>query len=154
MPKLGIGFQYIVVEPRTDSNVPQNGQDAYMPMLTMSVPIFRAKYKSAQKEALLMQESFALQKKDLSNRLISYYDMTWFEIQKQFELVQLYKEQIQKSEQSLNLLYTAYGNSGMDFEEVLQMQQQILKYQKMKASALTEYHIALAELDYITAKTK
>jgi hypothetical protein len=34
------------------------------------------------------------------------------------------------------------------------MQQQILKYQKMKASALTEYHIALAELDYITAKSK
>jgi cobalt-zinc-cadmium efflux system outer membrane protein len=34
------------------------------------------------------------------------------------------------------------------------MQQQILKYQKMKATALSDYNIAIAELDYITAKTK
>ena len=80
--------------------------------------------------------------------------MIWFEIQKQVELIQLYEEQIQESRQSLNLLFSAYSTSGKDFEEVLRMQQQILKYQKMKATALSEYHIALAELDYITAKSK
>jgi outer membrane protein TolC len=80
--------------------------------------------------------------------------MIWFDIQKQIELIQLYEEQIQESRQSLNLLFSAYSNSGKDFEEVLRMQQQILKYQKMKATALSEYHIALANLDYITAKTK
>ena len=80
--------------------------------------------------------------------------MTWFEIQKQVELIELYIDQIEESKQSLNLLYTAYSNSGMDFEEVLRMQQQILKYEKMKVSALTQFHITMAELDYITAKSK
>ena len=154
MPKLGVGFQYIVVAPRTDADVPQNGQDAYMPMFTMSLPIFRAKYRASQKEAQLMQESFSLKKQDVSNRLISSYEMNLFELQKQSDLIHLYDEQILESQQSLNLLFTAYGNSGKEFEEVLRMQQQLLQYRKMKASALTELHVLLSEIDYITAKSR
>ncbi len=154
MPKIGIGLDYVIVGQRTDMSVPDNGQDVLMPMVTMSLPIFRGKYKAAQKEAQLMQESYALQKEDAVNRLTSTYEMIWFEIQKQLDQIILYEEQIMTSQQSLNLLFTAYGNSGKDFEEVLRMQQQILKYQKMKATALSDYNIAIAELDYITAKTK
>ncbi len=154
LPKLGVGLDYVIVGQRTDMSVPDNGKDAFMPMVSVSLPIFRGKYKAAQKEAQLMQESYSLQREEATNRLTSSYDMIWFEIQKQVELIQLYEEQIQESGQSLNLLFSAYSNSGKDFEEVLRMQQQILKYQKMKATALSEYHIALAELDYITAKTK
>lgn len=154
MPKIGVGLDYVIVGQRTDMAVPDNGQDVLMPMVTMSLPIFRGKYKAAQKEAQLMQESYALQKEDAVNRLTSTYEMIWFEIQKQLDQIILYEEQIITSQQSLNLLFTAYGNSGKDFEEVLRMQQQILKYQKMKATALSDYNIAIAELDYITAKTK
>lgn len=154
LPKLGVGLDYVIVGQRTDMSVPDNGKDAFMPMVSVSLPIFRGKYKAAQKEAQLMRESYSLQREEAANRLISSYDMIWFEIQKQIELIQLYEEQIQESGQSLNLLFSAYSTSGKDFEEVLRMQQQILKYQKMKATALSEYHIALAELDYITAKSK
>ena len=154
MPKIGVGLDYVIVGQRTDMSVPDNGQDVLMPMVTMSLPIFRGKYKAAQKEAQLMQESYALQKEDAVNRLTSTYEMIWFEIQKQLDQIILYEEQIMTSQQSLNLLFTAYGNSGKNFEEVLRMQQQILKYQKMKATALSDYKIAIAELDYITAKTK
>lgn len=149
LPKFGVGLDYVIVGERTDMDLKDNGKDAFMPMVTVSLPIFRGKYKASQKEARLMQESYTLQKEEVSNRLISSYDMIWFEIQEQAELIALYDEQIQTSNQSLNLLFTAYGNSGSDFEEVLRMQQQILKYQKMKATALAEYHIAIAELNYI-----
>jgi outer membrane protein TolC len=154
LPKLGVGLDYVIVGQRTDMSLPDNGQDVFMPMVSVSLPIFRGKYKAAQKEAQLMQESFSHQKVDMANRLTSSYEKVWFDIQKQLEFIELYEEQIITSQQSLNLLFTAYGNSGKDFEEVLRMQQQILKYQKMKATALSDYHIALAELDYITAKSK
>ena len=154
LPKFGIGLDYVIVGERTDMPLEDNGKDVLMPMVTMSLPIFRGKYKAAQNEAQLMQESYELQKEEVANRLISSYEMIWYKIQKQTELIVLYEAQIQESEQSLNLLFSAYSNSGKDFEEVLRMQQQILKYQRMKATALSDYHIALAELDYITAKTK
>jgi outer membrane protein, heavy metal efflux system len=79
--------------------------------------------------------------------------MVWFEIQQQLQLLSLYEQQIQTSQQSLNLLFTSYGNSGKEFEEVLRMQQQLLKYQKMRATALAQYHIAVEKINYLTSKT-
>ncbi|SFU47589.1 Outer membrane protein TolC [Pustulibacterium marinum] len=152
LPKIGIGLDYVMVDKRTDMFITDNGKDVLMPMLSVSLPIFRGKYKAAAKEAKLMQESYILQKTEISNTLKSTYEMALFDIKQQSDLVSLFDEQIIESEQVLNLLFTAYGNSGKDFEEVLRMQQQLLKYNKLKISALTQYEIAMAKLNYITAK--
>ncbi len=154
LPKLGVGLDYVIIGERTDMSVADNGRDAIMPMVTVSLPIFRAKYKAAQKEAVLMQESYQLQRENLLNTLEGNYEMGLFKLSQQRELIDLYDQQMSESEQSLNLLFKAYGNSGKDFEEVLRMQQQLLKYQKMKVAAITQYQIALSELDYLTAKQR
>ena len=152
LPKLGVGLDYVIVSERTDMSVPDNGQNALMPMVTVGIPIFRGKYKSARKEAQLMQDSYSLQKEDRINQLISGYEMADFDRVKQMELLQLYDEQIAETQQVLNLLLSAYGNSGKEFEEVLRTQQQLLKYKKMKATAMMDYHVAVAKLNYLTAK--
>lgn len=152
LPKLGVGLDYVIVSERTDMSVPDNGQNALMPMVTVGIPIFRGKYKSARKEAQLMQDSYSLQKEDRINQLISGYEMADFDRVKQIELLQLYDEQIAETQQVLNLLLSAYGNSGKEFEEVLRTQQQLLKYKKMKATAMMDYHVAVAKLNYLTAK--
>ncbi|MEQ8905327.1 TolC family protein [Ekhidna sp.] len=152
LPKMGVGLDYVIVSERTDMSVPDNGQNALMPMVTVGIPIFRGKYKAAKKEAQLMQESYSLQKEDRINQLISGYEMADFDRIKQMELLQLYDAQIAETQQVLNLLLSAYGNSGTAFEEVLRTQQQLLKYKKMKATAMKDYHLAVAMLNYLTAK--
>ncbi len=157
LPMLGVGLDYIIVAERTDlaagQTVQGNGQDAIMPMVSVGLPIFRGKYKAAIKEAQLMQESYSLQKEDRINQLISDFEQASFNVDQQIDLLQLYVEQIRETQQVLNLLFSAYSNSGKDFEEVLRVQQQLLKYQKMQATALMEYHLAVARLNYLTAKT-
>ncbi|MDF1573346.1 MAG: TolC family protein [Bacteroidales bacterium] len=153
LPKLGIGLDYVMVSERTDISLPDNGKDILMPMVSVSIPIFRAKYNASVKEAQLMQESYTLQKQEVENTLISEYEMVWFQVQQQLQLVSLYEQQLQTSQQSLNLLFTSYGNSGKEFEEVLRMQQQLLKYQKLSATALAQYEIAVANINYLTSKT-
>ena len=152
MPKFGVGLDYVIVGTRSDVEMPGNGQDILMPMVSMSIPIFRSKYKASVKEAQFMQESYQLQKQDYANSLVSSYSMVDFELNQQQQLIELYDQQIAESQQALNLLYSAYGNSGKEFEEVLRMQQKLLKYQKMKATAIIKYYTALAKIDYITAK--
>lgn len=152
LPKIGVGLDYVMVDKRTDMIVTDNGKDVLIPMISFSLPIFRGKYKAAEKEAQLMQESYTLQKMEITNSLKSNYEMALFDVKQQMDLISLFNEQIIESEQVLNLLFTAYGNSGKDFEEVLRMQQQLLKYNKLKISALTQYEIAWAKLNYITAK--
>src|SRR5690606_11982477 len=69
LPKMGVGLDYVVVGERTDVIMPDNGKDVLMPMVSVSIPIFRKKYDAAVKEAQLMQESFALQKTEVENML-------------------------------------------------------------------------------------
>lgn len=156
MPQLGVGLDYVVVGPREDlapgMSVPDNGQDVLMPMASLSLPIYQGKYRAAQRDAQLMQQSYSLQKEAAINDLITNYEMTAFDRSQQRQLIALYQEQIAQTRQMLNLLLTAYSNSGSAFEEVLGVQQQLLTYQKTKATALIKYHIALAKLDYLTAK--
>ncbi len=153
LPKLGIGLDYVLVGERTDISMPDNGKNVLMPMVSISIPIFRAKYNASVKESQLMQESYTLQKQEVTNTLFSEYEMVLFQVQQQLQLISLYQQQIQTSQQSLNLLFTSYGNSGKEFEEVLRMQQQLLKYQKMSATALVQYHIAVEKINYITSKS-
>lgn len=152
-PKLGLGLDYVAVGKRTDMDLPDNGKDILMPMVSISLPLFRGKYRASVNEARLMRETYALQKKEYTNSLESGYELAWFELQRQLELLRLHTLQIQETDQALNLLFSAYGNSGREFEEVLRMQQLLLKHEKMKAAAEAGYGTALARLDYLAART-
>lgn len=151
-PRLGVGLDYALVTPRQDLQLPRNGQDVLMPMLSLSLPIFRASYQAAIKEAQLRQDQYRLQEEARKNELQSRYDKGVFAVHKSRAKAALYQKQLALSRQSLSLLVEAYSNSGQDFEEILRMQQQIVKYQRLRASALTDFHQALARLNYITHK--
>ncbi|MCA9735054.1 MAG: TolC family protein [Deferribacteres bacterium] len=152
LPKFGIGLTYAFVDERTDMNVTDNGKDAIMPMISMSIPLYRGKYKAAVKEARLKQSSFALQKQNKENILFTAYDLSFFKIDRAKQQFVLYAAQIAKTQQAIDLLHTTYSNSGKDFEEVLRMQQRLLKYEMAKATAVKEYYTALAQHNYITGK--
>jgi outer membrane protein, heavy metal efflux system len=151
LPKIGAGLDYVIVGEGTMA-ASDNGKDVLMPMVSVSIPIFRGKYRAAVREAQLNQERYSLQKKDYSNTLEAGYDMALFELDQQQQLLDLYRKQVGHSQQSLNLLFTSYGNSGKEFEEVLRMQQQLLKYEKLAAEAEAKYQVALARINYLTAK--
>ncbi len=154
LPKFGLGFEYMIMAANSPMATADQRKGVLMPMASLTIPIFRAKYKSAVKEAQLQQENYSLQKADIINSLKANYEMSWFEISQQQELITLYDQQIIEVRQTLRLLFTAYGNSGKEFEEVLRMQQELLKYEKMKAIAITNYHTAVAKLEYITSKSR
>jgi len=153
LPNVGIGLDYVVVGEPAGMTSADNGKDVLMPMVSVSIPLFRKKYNASEQEARLIQESFSLQNENMINTLLSEFDRTKFTLQQQQQLVQLYEKQISTTRQSLNLLFTAYGNSGKEFEEVLRMQQQLLQYEKNRATALAEFHVAMAKINYLTAKT-
>lgn len=152
LPKLGAGLDYVIVGEGPLAAA-DNGKDVLMPMVSLSIPLFRKKVDAAVKEARLKQEQYALEKNAAENNLTAGYEMAWFEISHQQQLIALYRKQARTSRQSLNLLLGAYENSGNAFEEVLRMQQQLLKYEKLTASSETAYLVALAKLNYLTAKT-
>ena len=154
LPSFGVGIDYAIVDKRTDVDIADNGKNVFMPMVTMSLPLFRGKYKASVKEAQLTQSALTQHKADLENRLVSSFEISNYELERTVRLTELYNVQILKTKQAIDLLYSAYANSGKDFEEILRMEQQLLKYKIAKATASKDYYVEAAKLDYIKAKSE
>lgn len=151
LPKFGLGLDYVFVGERTDMVVPDNAKNVIMPMVSMTIPLHRGKYKAATKEAQFKQEAIAHYKTNTENTLVSSYEMVWYQLDKARQLIELYNTQVSKTEQAISLLEKAYSNSGKDFEEILRMQQELLKYQIATATATKAFYVALAKLEYLTS---
>ncbi|PWH85184.1 TolC family protein [Brumimicrobium oceani] len=144
-PSFGVGLDYGFMP---------DAQNMVMPMVSISLPIYRNRYKALKKEAHLKQEAISFYKKDFENELISNYEMTRYELDRAKEKFLLYQQQIERTKQVIHLLEVEYSNSGDDFEEILRMQQDLINYQIGKATAVKDFFTALAKLDYLTAKSE
>lgn len=153
LPGIGIGLEYMNMGNPAGMTSPDMKKGALMPMVTLSLPIYRKQYNAAQKEARLMQESIALQRENTLNMLSSDYNRALTEIRQQQKMIELFSRQVTTLHQSLNLLFKSYSNSGNNFEEVLRMQQQLLQYEKDKASAEVILLTAQARIQYLTGNT-
>ncbi len=154
LPMLGLGVDYSIISKRTDANPEMNGQDAIMPMLTVTLPIFRKKYRAAKKEAEFMASSMEQEQKAQKNELQSAYEMTLYDLKKAEQLIALYEKQLVSSGQASKLLISGFSNSIIDFEEVLQMNQDILMLQTQEVEAIKNGFTAKAKLDYLISKSE
>ncbi|MFO7720456.1 MAG: TolC family protein [Gillisia sp.] len=151
-PMVGLGIDYSIISKRTDANPDMNGRDAIMPMVSVTLPIFRKKIKAARKEAQLMGESILEQQEAQRNELQNEYEAALYELNSARKLLDLYDRQIASSGQANKLLISGFSNSITDFDEVLQMNQDVLMYQTQRIEALKNGLIAQAKLDYLMVK--
>jgi outer membrane protein, heavy metal efflux system len=152
-PMFMLGVEYNVMDERTDMEVMDNGRNMIMPMVSVSLPIYRRKYKSAVEGAQALQRSYAAMRTATENDLHTTYERAMFDVERSRRMVRLYEEQVSLVDRSLELLLTTYTNAGEDFEELLRMRQQLLSYRTLHLTALREHLSAAAELDYITARS-
>lgn len=154
LPMLGLGIDYSIISKRTDAFPEMNGQDAIMPMLTVTLPIFRKKYNAAKKEAAFMVNSMEQEQEAQKNELQSAYELTLYNLKKSEQLITLYQKQLVSSGQASKLLISGFSNSIIDFEEVLQMNQDILMLQTQEVEAIKNGFTAKAKLDYLISKSE
>jgi outer membrane protein, heavy metal efflux system len=143
LPMIGLGLTYSTVLSKPDM---------FMPMIILSLPIWRTKYNAFVKESQLMYQSLSLKKLDVENQLIVKAET----IEKKFNDAKrrkvLYDKQIFLAERSLNLLIINYSVGGSIFEEVLMMQQKLLQYRLDKIGAIIDSNIAVAEIQQLMGK--
>jgi outer membrane protein TolC len=149
MPNIGIGLDYSIISKRTDANPEGNGQDAIMPMVSISLPIFRKKYKASKEQAEFLSSSSASEHEAVMNELKSMLAMTVYEYHKSEKLIRLYNKQLLSSGQANKLYISAFSNATGDFEEVLRMNQDILLLKTQRIEAIKNGFIAGAKLDYL-----
>lgn len=87
LPVVGLGVDYSILSKYDTMTMANNGQDAVMPMLSISLPIFRSKYKAKQKEVTFQVESKIHEQEALANSLMATYHMASFEEEQAHKLI-------------------------------------------------------------------
>lgn len=154
MPMLGLGLDYTIMS-KTPMGMPEmNGDDAIMPMLSVSLPIFRKKYKAMRKEAEFMATAMEQEGQRQQNELRSQFEMAQFELKRSEMLIDLYNRQIESSEQARSLLVSAFSTATGNFDEVLRMNQDIIMLKTQLFNAIRNGVTAQARMDYLSSKTE
>jgi outer membrane protein TolC len=151
-PSFGIGLDYVLVDDRPIQGLEDNGKDVIMPMVSMSLPIFRKKYKAQTREAVLRKEAMVFSEQNLINELESKLELKRYAVESSVENSSLYEEQTAKGVQVRDLLISDYSNSGAGFDEVLAIEKLLLDFQIRTVKVITEGLIARAEFLYIISQ--
>lgn len=149
LPKFGVGLDYAILAERTDMNVADNGKDAIMPMLSVSIPIFRKKYKSAVKINQLKQIQFEQNKQGELNQLQLEKQKALEEFNTGNRELEVYQKLLTKAKQSYEILSTNYETSSKKYEEVLTMQQKIWIYEQKQIEAKVMVQKSITRFEYL-----
>lgn len=150
-PMIGAGLNYMPFSPRTENGFSMGGNDMVMPMVSLSIPVYRKKYTAMQREAELRQLAVQQKRENAVNLLAVEWSGAIRNLDDANRRVMLYQGQTELATQTLNLLMTAYTTDGSDFEEVLRVQQQLLDYRLGLITAIVDQHTSIATLEKLTA---
>ncbi|TFV97424.1 TolC family protein [Algoriphagus kandeliae] len=146
-PMLGAGIDYMPFQPRTEGNMMIGGRDMIMPMVSISLPIYRKKTDSKIKETELLRQATLLRKEKEQNMLAMEWANAIRDLENANRKIQLYQEQKEIAKQTLKLLTTSFTANGNGLEDVLAVQQQLLDFQLKEINAIVIQHQSLAKLE-------
>lgn len=152
-PKLMLGLDYMFIGKGDNPTIADAGKDAFVfPMVGISIPLYRKKYTAMVEEAALMQESTENKKLDKVNILETTFEMANKDYKDAGRRIPLFRGQSDRADKALSILQTEYESDGKNFEEVLRMDRQFLKYKLELEKARSDKNAAIAFINYLAGK--
>ncbi len=146
-PMVGLGVNYTIISKLPYSGIPMNGEDMIMPMVTVTLPIYRKKYNAMKSEADLMKtathEGFAATSNSLQSE---FYEAVQF-YQDAMRRQKLYADQFQLADKSLRIMLISFSTSSIGLTDILRVRQQTLDYKFKEVEALADYNTSVAWLE-------
>ena len=152
-PMVGLGLNYSLISktafPMGDPTM--NGKDMIMPMVVITLPIYRKKYSAMQNEAELMKAATSENWQSTSNSLQSEYYEAILLYQDSQRRVKLYEDQYQLASKSFDLMLKSFSTSSSGLTDVLRLRQQTLDYELRQVEAVADFNTAIAWLKRLMA---
>jgi outer membrane protein TolC len=156
-PMLGIGLQYMFIgRTKPDMNAmnganAMNGKDMLMPMASLTIPLYREKYRAAKKEAGLRRQAAEAKYADALNMLEAEWSRYQHQLADAARKIERYRRQEALANTACDLLVQAFAANRGDLGSVLQMQRQRLDYRLNVAEAIADYNTQVVNIRKITS---
>ncbi len=147
-PMVGIGLNYSLID-KSNSGMAEpsmNGKDMMMPMLTVTLPVYRRKYNAMKTEADLLKDASSRNYQFISNALQTEYYQAIQLYQDASRRVKLYDNQYTLASKSFDLMLKNFTVASAGLTDVLRIRQQTLDYEFKQSEAMADFNIAVAWL--------
>lgn len=150
-PMIGLGLNYSLISKNPMSTSAMNGDDMVMPMITVTLPIYRKKYKAMQTEAVKLKTATEHQLVATANLLKNDYYETVQNYEDAKRKIDLYAKQYSLANQSLGIMVKSFSASSVSLTDILSVQQQTLDYELKQIQAVANFNTAIAKLQRLMA---
>lgn len=153
MPMIGVGLQYMLNGKVDMPMMPNmNGKDMVMPMVSVTIPIYRKKITSAIHSAQLMERSAAYNYQSQLDSLRS----TYLSIEQRADDIKrklkLYESEVSLLNRTLGLMQKEYATGATSLTDILQTTRESIDYDLLKAEANAQYNTITAEAIQLIAR--
>lgn len=149
-PQLAFGLDYILVEERQDLKLNDNGKDIVMPNLSLSIPIFTKKYKSKSQQIKIEQEALMSKRQSQQKQLEIALEESVLALDNSILSVVAAQKNTAETQLAINVDLKAYETGILNYDRILKLQLQKIKFQLMEVEGVKEAFISKAKLEYLT----
>ena len=157
LPMFGIGLQYSIMAKRSEEMARMsgmgnmNGMDMVMPMVKISIPIFRRKYNAQQRESRHYRQASELKYEDTLNQLHAEYIALKQQLADASRKIDLYAKQQDLSRSTWQLMIREFSAGTTSLTDIIQLERQLLDYSLKKSEAVAEYNTLVAGLEKLVS---
>ena len=153
MPMIGVGLQYMLNGKVDMPMMPNmNGKDMVMPMVSVTIPIYRKKITSAIHSAQLMERSAAYNYQSQLDALQSTYLSIEQRANDIKRKLKLYESEVSLLNRTLELMQKEYATGATSLTDILQTTRESIDYDLLKAEANAQYNTITAEAIQLLAR--
>ena len=152
-PMVGVGVNYsIISKTQFPMGMPSmNGKDMVMPMVTITLPVYRKKYNAMKNEADLLSVATSQNYQAVSNSLQTEYYQAVQSYQDAQRRIKLYGNQYLLASKSFDIILKSFSASLSGLTDVLRIRQQMLDYELKQVEAVADFNTAVAWLKRLMA---
>ena len=141
-PMIGLGLQYMLVGHDGEGHTAM-----FMPMLSLSLPIYRNNYRSQQRVNAFMLEASRKNYTSALNMLEAELIGIKSALDNASRKILLYRRQAELANTIYELVLQEFISGKTDLTAVLRAQRQVADYKLMIAEAVSDYNIMTAEIE-------
>jgi len=146
-PSFGVGLDYIMVDKREDTDLTGNGRDILQVKATVKIPIYRKKYEAKNREENLKIIAISNEKTVVLNQFRAAIEKAFAD----YEIAELrnglYQRQVKITKTAIRILETEYSVSGSRFDELLELEKQLIDYDLKTLKAIVNSHLAMNNIE-------
>jgi outer membrane protein TolC len=149
-PDITVGLDYIETDDALMPGTSDSGKDPVIGMISVNLPIWRDKYRAAEREAKARHEASLKERSNRENSLVAHLEMALYGFRDAERKIHLYRDAlIPKAKQSLKVTQQAYEAGATDFLDLIDSQRVLLEFELSYERALTNRAQKLAEIEML-----